>query len=204
MRTTSRMRSTLSRTSAPGRRRTSRPKPTCWATVMLGQIAYDWKIMDMPRFSGGSERPGAEIVRPSSSMVPSLGSRKPAIIRSVVVLPQPDGPSSETNSPRVSASVARSTAVKAPKRQVTSRRTSLLIGLRVHGRARPAQHEVAADHPEADHHQRDGDHDEHEADRGEQLEVALVALVEQQHREHLGAGGVEEDGGGQLARGRNA
>jgi len=30
--------------------------------------------------------------------------------------------------PRVSASVARSTAVKAPKRQVTSRRTSLLIG----------------------------------------------------------------------------
>src|SRR5882762_11077728 len=93
---------------------------------MLGQIAYDWKIIDMPRFSGGSERPGAEIVRPSSSMVPSLGSRKPAIMRSVVVLPQPDGPSSETNSPRVSASVARSTAVKAPKRQVTSRRTSLL------------------------------------------------------------------------------
>src|SRR5258708_17365222 len=93
---------------------------------MLGQIAYDWKIIDMPRFSGGSERPGAEIVRPSSSMVPSLGSRKPAIMRSVVVLPQPDGPSSETNSPRVSASVARSTAVKAPKRHVRSRRTSLL------------------------------------------------------------------------------
>src|SRR5437879_7710813 len=93
---------------------------------MLGQIAYDWKIIDMPRFSGGNERPGAEIVRPSSSMVPSLGSRKPAIMRSVVVLPQPDGPSSETNSPRVSASVARSTAVTAPKRQVTSRRTSLL------------------------------------------------------------------------------
>src|SRR6267143_418553 len=240
MRTTSRMRSTLSRISGPGRRRTSRPKPTFWATVMLGQIAYDWKIIDMPRLSGGSEWPGAEIVRPSSSMVPSLGSRKPAIMRSVVVLPQPDGPSSETNSPRVSASVARSTAVKAPKRQVTSRRTSLLTchrggprhgpphpstlvaprmnrgaprsrvrspmasdGLRVHGRARPAQHEVAADHPEADHHQGHGDDDEDEPDGGEDLEVALVALVEQQHREHLGAGGVEEDRGGQLARGGN-
>src|SRR6267143_665854 len=56
MRTTSRMRSTLSRISGPGRRRTSRPKPTFWATVMLGQIAYDWKIIDMPRFSGGRAR----------------------------------------------------------------------------------------------------------------------------------------------------
>src|SRR2546426_6089740 len=33
------------------------------------------------------------------------------------------------------------------------------------------------------HHQGDGDHDEDEADRGEQLEVALVALVEEQHRQ---------------------
>ena len=30
---------------------------------------------------------------------PSLGSMKPAIICNGVVLPQPDGPSSETNSP---------------------------------------------------------------------------------------------------------
>src|SRR5467141_2079574 len=149
---------------------------------MFGQIAYDWKIIDMPRFSGGSERPGAEIARPSSSMVPSVGSRKPAIIRSVVVLPQPEGPSSETNSPRARASVARSTAVKAPKRQVTSRRASLLTGLRAHARARPAQHEVAPDHPKADHHQRHRDHDEHEADRRQQLEVSFVALVEEQHR----------------------
>src|SRR5439155_14825788 len=135
MRTTSRMWSTLSRISRRGRRRTSRPKPTFSATVMFGQIAYDWKIIDMPRFSGGSEWPGAEIARPSSSMVPSVGSRKPAIIRSVVVLPQPEGPSSETNSPRASASVARSTAVKAPKRQVTSRSASLLT--RHHHRGGP-------------------------------------------------------------------
>src|SRR5437016_3662796 len=241
MRTTSRMRSTLSRISRRGRRRTSRPKPTFSATVMFGQIAYDWKIIDMPRFSGGSEWPGAEIARPSSSMVPSVGSRKPAIIRSVVVLPQPEGPSSETNSPRASASVARSTAVKAPKRQVTSRSASLLTryhrggprhgpphppalvaprmnrgaprsrvrspmasdGLRAHARARPAEHEVAPDYAEAHHHQGDGDHDEDEADRGEQLEVALVALVEEQHRQHLGARRVEEDRRRQLARGRD-
>ena len=36
---------------------------------------------------------------PSSVTVPEVGSSKPAIIRSVVVLPQPEGPSSEKNSP---------------------------------------------------------------------------------------------------------
>ena len=36
---------------------------------------------------------------PSSSTVPSLGSSKPAIMRSVVVLPQPDGPSIVKNWP---------------------------------------------------------------------------------------------------------
>jgi hypothetical protein len=32
---------------------------------------------------------------PASMISPSVGCSKPAIIRSVVVLPQPDGPSSE-------------------------------------------------------------------------------------------------------------
>ena len=36
---------------------------------------------------------------PCSRIRPSLGSSKPAIIRSVVVLPEPDGPSIEKNSP---------------------------------------------------------------------------------------------------------
>ena len=37
---------------------------------------------------------------PSISMVPDVGVSKPASMRSSVVLPQPDGPSSEKNSPR--------------------------------------------------------------------------------------------------------
>ena len=36
---------------------------------------------------------------PSSRIAPSFGCSKPAISRSVVVLPQPDGPSIEKNSP---------------------------------------------------------------------------------------------------------
>ena len=36
---------------------------------------------------------------PSSRISPAVGRSKPAIIRSVVVFPHPDGPSSEKNSP---------------------------------------------------------------------------------------------------------
>ena len=47
------------------------------------------------RLSGGS----SVMSRPRSRIRPPVGSSKPPIIRRVVVLPQPDGPSSEKNSP---------------------------------------------------------------------------------------------------------
>src|SRR6202050_1715789 len=42
---------------------------------------------------------------------PEVGDSKPAIMRSVVVFPQPDGPSSEKNSPRRISSETSFTAV---------------------------------------------------------------------------------------------
>ena len=36
---------------------------------------------------------------PPMTIVPAVGASKPAIMRSIVVLPQPDGPRKETNSP---------------------------------------------------------------------------------------------------------
>jgi len=48
-------------------------------------------------------------------MAPPLGSTKPAIICRVVVLPQPDGPSNETNSPFSTSRESPSTAVCVPK-----------------------------------------------------------------------------------------
>ena len=51
--------------------------------------------MPSPRLAGFTARRS----RPSSRIAPPVGSTKPAIICRVVVLPQPDGPSSETNSP---------------------------------------------------------------------------------------------------------
>src|SRR5437868_5425872 len=52
---------------------------------------------------------------PFSTMRPASGSSNPAIIRSVVVLPHPLGPSSEKNSPSAISSVTSSTAAAPPK-----------------------------------------------------------------------------------------
>src|SRR5688572_21821995 len=63
--------------------------------------------MPTPRSSGGTGavRPGvaSATVRPPIVIVPSSGSSKPAMRRSVVVLPQPEGPSRARISPRSTA-----------------------------------------------------------------------------------------------------
>ena len=54
-----------------------------------------------------------------SAMRPRVGRSSPATIRSVVVLPQPDGPSSAKNEPRGTVSVTSSTATNEPNTLVT-------------------------------------------------------------------------------------
>jgi hypothetical protein len=63
---------------------------------MFGKSAYDWKTMPTLRWFGARYVMSV----PSTTIVPAVGFSNPAIIRSVVVLPQPDGPRNETNSPR--------------------------------------------------------------------------------------------------------
>src|SRR3990170_7007871 len=103
---------------------------------------------------------------PSRTIVPAVGTSKPAIIRSVVVLPQPDGPRKLTNSPRSAARLKSSTATTGPKcfwMPVSSRkligRSSPASSGADNGDAAPAADEGDDDHgqprqPEAD--QRDG------------------------------------------------
>jgi hypothetical protein len=62
---------------------------------------------------------------PAMAMAPSVGSSKPASMRRSVVLPQPEGPSREKNSPARTVTETWSKAVKAPKRLV-ARRTSMI------------------------------------------------------------------------------
>ena len=69
----------------------------------------------MPRFSGGTTWLGDDSSAPFISMRPAVGLMKPAIMRSVVVLPQPDGPSSDTNSPGCNDSETSCTATALPK-----------------------------------------------------------------------------------------
>src|SRR3954471_17678292 len=67
----------------------------------------------------------APMSSPSSRMRPEVGVSNPASIRSSVVLPQPEGPSSAKNSLCMMSSVTALTAGTPPKRLLTSsKRTS--------------------------------------------------------------------------------
>ena len=63
------------------------------------------------RSLGGTD----DIGWPSMKISPWVGNSKPASMRSSVVLPQPEGPSSEKNSPRRMSNETSSTAWTAPK-----------------------------------------------------------------------------------------
>ena len=86
---------------------------------MCGKSAYAWKTMLTGRLAAGTYVTSA----PSSRILPLVGSSKPAIIRNVVVLPQPEGPRSEKNSPLPIFRLTWSTAVTSPNCFVTSSRT---------------------------------------------------------------------------------
>src|SRR5664279_3902608 len=92
-----------------------RPNATLSATVRCGKSAYDWNTVLTLRLYGATPT----MSRPVSSTRPESGSSNPAIMRSEVVLPQPDGPSIEKNSPRPTVIVTLSTATISPNRFVT-------------------------------------------------------------------------------------
>ena len=86
------------------------PNATLAATLMCGNRAYDWNTIPVSRWWGGS-RPTS---RPRMTIAPLVGATNPAIIRSKVVLPQPLGPSSASNSPSRTSSEMVSTATVEP------------------------------------------------------------------------------------------
>src|SRR4029077_7637645 len=68
--------------------------------------------MPRSRARGGTMMPraGADTRRPAMLISPSVGCSRPATQRNVVVLPQPEGPSSTTTSPLGTAKLTPSTA----------------------------------------------------------------------------------------------
>src|SRR3954467_9899762 len=73
--------------------------------------------MPMFRARGGTctPRSGAATSSPPIEMVPPVGCSSPAMHRSVVVLPQPEGPSSTTISPAAMRKLTSSTAGRPTK-----------------------------------------------------------------------------------------
>ena len=84
-----------------------------------GKSAYDWNTMDTRRLSGVRRVTS----RPSMRILPSVTSSSPAMSRSTVDFPQPEGPSSTTNFPDSARKLTASTAFTRPKRFVTFSRT---------------------------------------------------------------------------------
>jgi hypothetical protein len=80
-------------------------------------MAYDWKTIDKPRFSAGTLIPRAEeyACTPAMRISPDAGCSSPATARKVVVLPQPDGPSSVSCSPGKTLKLTPRTAGTCPK-----------------------------------------------------------------------------------------
>src|SRR5215510_12322475 len=106
--------------------------------------------MPTPRASGGTNArsPAFATVWPPILISPASGTSKPATSLRVVVLPQPDGPTSPSVSPRRTVSDSASTAaVLLVKRLVTPSRTSRSIrsGHRRQGRLAVEDGQAVAD-----------------------------------------------------------
>jgi len=77
---------------------------------MCGQSVYFWKTIAVGRLLGA--RPAMEC--PSIAMSPPSTVSKPPIMRSVVDLPQPEGPRMQSSSPLRTVNETSRTACTAP------------------------------------------------------------------------------------------
>src|SRR5215470_2057653 len=136
-----------------------RPNSIFCATVLCGNSAWLWNTMPRPRSRGSRSL----TTRPSMRISPAVGSSKPAIMRKVVVLPQPDGPTKTTNSPSSITMLRFLTATTGPKtlcRLLSSMRAnsfSVLFLSAHHAEAESAHQMLTDDQP--DDHERHGDAD---------------------------------------------
>src|SRR5436190_8219156 len=158
--------------------------------------------MPMRRCSGGTTPCGEESNLPATSMVPASGVRKPASVRSIVVLPQPEGPSRVMNS---CSWIDRSTPISArkPSKRLSMPAMSMnAIALAPHrGRLarRPARAGQPADEPSERQNYGDGENGE----RRDDLKLPQIVEAINGNGNGLGAARVEQDGGAELTEGCN-
>src|SRR5262249_33173180 len=138
--------------------------------------------------------------RPATSISPAIGFSSPAIERSVVVLPQPEGPSSVNSFPSGTSNETFCAALTAPPRSLAySVKSDLTLStfpsrsiLCFRNSEPPADELRQHDHQE----QRD---DQHDAERRKLHVLPILPQLPYHDRYHLGARRVEQDRARQLA-----
>src|SRR5256714_15507523 len=140
--------------------------------------------MAMRRRSGGTTLAGDDRQRSPTQISPASGVRKPATRRSVVVLPQPEGPSSASSSPGFTSSDRPSTAPTSPYRFVRAFRTT--PGIAAPRRASPARSEdITAERGLDERDGGEGGREHHETQHADGAELAFLLEVEDDDGHHL-------------------
>jgi hypothetical protein len=98
-------RRTISAPSVPALRK---PNATLSHTLSQAKVASSWNTTPIPSATV------PVMARPSISMVPDVGVTSPAMISSSVLLPQPEGPTTPKNSPRLNSKSSRPSAGTGP------------------------------------------------------------------------------------------
>src|SRR5258705_39155 len=191
-RASSRTRARAARTrrsiSARAVRRSRSPKATFSNTERCGKSAYAWKTIPSPRWWAGR----SVTSWPSIRTRPAVGSTKPAIRLRVVVLPQPDGPSSESSSPSY-------TTRSRPATARTPSYSRLQPASSTTGRAIRSVSPVVEEHaaqvqePVGEPDDQEGAHDEEGRQRGDGRIGVVDHVAEHGHGEDLGQAGRDEE-----------
>src|SRR5215469_6356267 len=134
--------------------------------------------------SAGTNRPRSASLTTRSpiEMRPPEFCSSPATMRSVVVLPQPEGPSSVTNSPSFTLRSMPLTATNSPKFRLTFSRTTFDIACFPSQRA-----DTRLDHLELHPAEQHNQHHHDQADDADLLRIAVHPQFQQHHRQHFRA-----------------
>src|SRR3954469_769334 len=127
---------------------------------------------------------------PSTTMRPASGRSKPATSRKAVVLPQPEGPSSERNSPWPSSTWMPFSAFTGPKLRCRSWSSRYAISaLSSRAAEDPARAAALAADEEQREHRAPGEAEAHQRERGGGIRLRLVYVL-QEEREGVERGQV--------------
>src|SRR5258708_22058623 len=156
------------------------------------------------RLFGATKIPLAEEYKslPATSISPEVGRSSPAIERNVVVLPQPDGPSSVNSLPsgtsKLTSWAALTTVPRSPGYSVNSDLT-LSTFVPVRCRVSCFRYSKPLAHQLGQHHQAEQHDDQHDAERGQLDILTILPQLPYHDRYHLGARAIEQNRARQLA-----